>query len=132
MFLSTCSGIVSQALEVRDKAGIKVRQPLAVLTVPSSAGLSDEFLSIIGDEVNVKRVVLGKTFALDTNITDELREEGLVRDTIREIQAFRKAENLKPGEPATYKLKASSESRTIVERHLAEIQKATHTNIEFS
>ena len=124
--------IVSQALEVRDKAGIKVRQPLAVLTVPSSAGLSDEFLSIIGDEVNVKRVVLGKTFALDTNITDELREEGLVRDTIREIQAFRKAENLKPGEPATYKLKASSESRTIVERHLAEIQKATHTNIEFS
>ena len=123
--------IVSQALEARDKAKIKVRQPLAKLTIPPEPHLSQEYISLIADEVNVKAVEVGGALQFDTNLTEELREEGLVRDTIREIQAFRKSENLRPGEAATYELKTSPENRAVIERHRDEIQKATHTNIEF-
>ena len=124
--------IVTQALEARDKAGIKVRQPLASLSIPSSSTLTDEYLSIIADEVNVKEVrKSGDTIALDTNLTDELREEGFVRDTVRSIQEFRKTQNMKPGEKGTYPLHASPTDRVIIEKHLEHIQKATNTTIQF-
>ncbi len=124
--------VVSKALEVRDTTGIKVRQPLARLTIPRSTNLDEGFLAVIAEEINVKEVVMGDVFLLDTNLTEELREEGLVRDTIREIQAYRKSTNLKPGELAAYKLTASSENRKVLEKHVAEIQKATHTKVEFT
>lgn len=123
--------LVSQALEAREKAGIKIRQPLASLTIPTGSKISDAYLSLIADEINVKKVEKGKGLTLDTNLTDELKEEGFVRDTIREIQAFRKTENLKPGESATYQMQASPENRSIVEKYRDQIQKTTHTIIAF-
>lgn len=132
MFLTRL--IVSQALEAREQAKIKVRQPLGSLQLPAASfqELGEEYHALIRDEVNVKTIEVGTALSLDTNITPELQEEGLVRDTIREIQAYRKTQNLKPGEAATYKLKASSENRAILEKNLAKIQKATNTQIDFS
>ncbi len=125
--------IVTLALEAREKAKIRVRQPLASLSIPSSSKLTDEYLSIIADEVNVKEVrKSGDTIALDTNLTDELREEGFVRDTVRAIQEFRKTQNMKPGEKGVYPLQASPAERAIVERYLEYIQKATNTTIQFN
>ncbi len=130
--MQTARAIVTKALEARDAAKIKVRQPLASLSIPRGSKLPDEYLSIVADEVNVKKVErTGDGIALDTNITQELQEEGLVRDTIREIQAFRKSQNMKPGESATHRLKVSPESRMVLEKHLAELQKSTSTIIEF-
>jgi|SRR5665213_66859 len=129
----TVRGIVSQALEARDKAAIKVRQPLASLSIPEDSKLPDEYFSIIAEEVNVKKVLKkGSSVTLDTNMTDELREEGVVRDTIREIQAYRKESGLKPGEKASYRADFSPEQQKIVEKNLSAIQKATHTEIEFN
>ncbi|MCE9541119.1 isoleucine--tRNA ligase [Candidatus Kaiserbacteria bacterium] len=123
--------IVSKALEAREAAGIKIRQPLARLTIPQNSNVKDA-IQIIADEINVMEVRLeGAAVVLDTNITDRLREDGLVRDTVREIQAFRKTSNLKPGEPATYVLKVTPESRAAVEKSLAHIQKSTHTTVTF-
>ncbi|MSU73878.1 isoleucine--tRNA ligase [Candidatus Kaiserbacteria bacterium] len=131
--MQTARAIVTKALEARDAAKIKVRQPLASLSIPRSSKLPDEYLSIVADEVNVRKVErTGDGVALDTNITQELREEGLVRDTIREIQAYRKAQNMKPGESTTYKLTTSPESKVVLEKHLAGIQKATSTIVEFT
>ena len=124
--------LVTQALEIRDKAGIKVRQPLARLHIPESSGLPEAYLAVIADEVNVKTVAaLGETVILDTEISDELREEGAVRDFVREVQAYRKASNLKPGESAVYTANVSAGIRSILEKNLDIIQKATSTNIEF-
>lgn len=124
--------VVTQALEARDKAGIKVRQPLSKLIVPRALKLTDDFLSIIADEVNVKSVQKsGTTLALDTEISTELKEEGFVRDTVREIQAYRKEKGLKPGEHLEHVLAMHEEEKLILEKHIDEIQKATFTTIVF-
>jgi len=125
--------LVTQALEARDKASIKVRQPLGRLFVPVASKLPKALLEVIAEEVNVKSIEKkGSTVTLDTTLTDELREEGFVRDTIREIQAYRKEQKLRPGEPAVYRVQTSPENRAIIEKNRGHIEKTTHTTIEFS
>ena len=129
--------VVTVALMRRSEAGIKVRQPLASLTVAhagSAPSFWQDLQSIIADEVNVKSVELtvGQTFAieLDTHITPELREEGIVRDLIREIQAYRKDSGMKPGEAGTFSVPGTYE-RDLIERNKKEIEKATNTSLVF-
>lgn len=93
--------IVTQALEARDKAGIKVRQPLASLLIPAAAKLSEEYFSIIADEVNVKKVQRsGNAVVLDINISENLRREGIVRDIKRLLQGARRTAKLLPNDLA--------------------------------
>lgn len=122
--------IVTQALEARDKAGIKVRQPLETLTVDEH--LPAEYLALVRDEVNVKSVVVGAQFSLDTAITPELREEGIIRDTIRLVQDARKAAKLKSGEPGSVSITLPPGDKEVAERHLAAIQKQTNTKISLA
>ncbi len=89
---------VSRALEMRSESGIKVRQPLQKLTVNSD--LHDEYLDLIKDEVNVKKVVTGEKLILDTNLTPELKEEGLMRELLRFVQQERKKACLTPDDYA--------------------------------
>ncbi len=124
--------VVSKALEARDTAKIKVRQPLASLVVPASANLSQEYLAIIADEVNVKQVTLGDDVKLDATITSELREEGIIRDTVRLVQDARKAANMRPGERGSVTISVPREHRVVVERQLEAIEKQTNTNIIIS
>ena len=102
--------IVSLGLEARAKAGIKVRQPLSELRIkPASlngdSGKNqelrgkDDLLELIKDEVNVKSVVfvesLESEVELDTNISEELKQEGEFRDLVRLVQDMRKEKRLK-------------------------------------
>jgi isoleucyl-tRNA synthetase len=87
--------IVEAGLGERNLAGLKVRQPLAELSVTSTlTELPDDLINIILEEVNIKTLTLkkGSTFAvkLDTRITPELKAEGLARDFTRFIQDGRK------------------------------------------
>ena len=120
--------IVSLGLEARAKANIKVRQPLNELRIMNNE-LGEEFLELIQDELNVKKVTVDKNLEseveLDTNLTGELIEEGKVRDAIRTIQEWRKEQGLKPGELAEYKTDDG-----FLLKHREEIEKAT--NIELS
>ncbi|HUO50468.1 MAG TPA: isoleucine--tRNA ligase [Candidatus Paceibacterota bacterium] len=96
--MAQARAVVSQALEAREKAKIKIRQPLASLTIPKEPALAPEYLTIIADEVNVKSVVPADTkeVALDTKITPELKVEGYVRDVKRLIQDARRELKLSP------------------------------------
>lgn len=96
--MSMVREFVTLALEERQKANIKVRQPLPALHV--SVKMENEYASIIADEVNVKNVVfdLGENerARLDTTITPELKIEGEVRELMRAIQDARKEMGLMP------------------------------------
>lgn len=84
---------VNIGLSTRAKERIKVRQPLASVTVPELGEFVD-FESILTEELNVKHVNKGKEFALELHVTPELRREGLVREVIRHVQSARKDANL--------------------------------------
>lgn len=80
----------------RKELKVKVRQPLAKLTVWNSPQeLEEEFLLLIGEELNVKKVVVRKgegemRVEFDKKITPQLKAEGEVRELIRQIQELRK------------------------------------------
>ncbi|MEI6843525.1 MAG: class I tRNA ligase family protein [bacterium] len=125
--------VVTGALELRQKAGMKVRQPLASLTIPYS--FSDECLNIIADEVNVKKINVaeGQPLALDTELTPELKEEGIVRDIIRGIQDVRKKENLNPSDEIKLIVSAHSDIVALFKVHLEMIKSPTGVKtVEFS
>lgn len=111
--------LASKGLELRERAGIKVRQPLAAFTVaslPADEGLQ----AILADELNVKEVRADGAATdpmLDTNLTAELKEEGLVRDLARRIQEWRKEQKLAITDRPTYTLEVSSEEKTVAEKY---------------
>ncbi|MCK4553487.1 class I tRNA ligase family protein, partial [Candidatus Parcubacteria bacterium] len=97
--------IVELGLAKRDEAGIKVRQPLQKLEVRSKsptlhsfgdgAKLEDEYVQLIKDEVNIKKVDFVKgegdlEVELDTKLTAELKQEGIKRELVRFINNLRR------------------------------------------
>jgi len=80
---------VNEGLSLRAKAGLKVRQPLAGVTVPKLGNFVD-YEAILTDELNVKSVKVGESVAIDEKLTAELKREGLMREVIRYVQAARK------------------------------------------
>jgi len=93
--------IVNLGLKERARLGIKVRQPLKEIVVGNLAdGLKKELKDLIKEELNVKNfrteLKLKEKIKLDEVITVKLREEGMVREIIRNIQEMRKQISLRP------------------------------------
>jgi isoleucyl-tRNA synthetase len=84
--------LVATGLAARNAAGIKVRQPLRTVTI-AERPLNPELESILLEELNIKAARYeggGGGLTLDTEISDELKLEGLARDLVRKIQELRK------------------------------------------
>ncbi|HLD70767.1 MAG TPA: class I tRNA ligase family protein, partial [Negativicutes bacterium] len=98
---------VAVALAERNAKAIKVRQPLQSITVKGAKlkAVEQGLLDLIKDEVNVKEILFDATIegevALDLNITQELKEEGMVREMVRFVQEMRKEAGLKPTDEIT-------------------------------
>ena len=101
--------VVERVLSLRKEHGLKIRQPL--LFVSSNYRFDPEIQKIIVEEVNVKEIknidnLTGKFpslvedrkdnfhILLNTEITPELKQEGLMREVVRAINQIRKEKKL--------------------------------------
>ena len=99
----------SEALMLRQKEGVVVRQPLASLSIPGT--LPPELALILADEVNVKEVQTGKKeIALDLTLSPELTREGDMRALTRAIAGVRKEIGLLPSDTVALILSEDAES----------------------
>ena len=109
---------VALSLAERAKAGIKVRQPLPLLQLPKSKSqMSKDMLDLIKEEVNVKKISFGVNLKLDTKISNDLKEEGVIREIIRNIQEMRKRANLKPQDEIQVRYSGSEDLNRILSKN---------------
>jgi len=90
--MSVVRRLVATGLAARNAAAIKVRQPLNAVTI-SEKRLNPELETILLEELNIKAARYqgeGGGLTLDTEISPELKLEGLARDLVRKIQELRK------------------------------------------
>lgn len=121
--------VVSLGLEARQKANIKVRQPLNQLTVNSKQLIGKgELLQLIADEVNVKKITVDVTLTgevvLDATISDALKEEGKVREVVRFVQDLRKKAGLKPKDGAVLTASLTPDVQTFLKKNWNDIARA--------
>ncbi|MCX6712965.1 MAG: class I tRNA ligase family protein, partial [Candidatus Vogelbacteria bacterium] len=136
--------LVEIGLALRDKRGLKVRQPLASFLV--SDILSAELATVVADELNVKEVKksnlvnLGERYesyappgaenpvaALDCELTPELKQEGEMRDLVRQIQEARKKAGLMPDNVIKLKITTSEEGVHFINRFYDKIKETTNS-----
>ncbi len=90
--MTTVRTLVEQILALREQHSLKVRQPLASVTLPQT--LESTYLEILLEEVNIKTAITGDLLSINTELTPELKEEGMVRELVRTINALRKQKKL--------------------------------------
>jgi isoleucyl-tRNA synthetase len=103
--------IVELGHKERDRKNLKVRQPLAGASVPGPA-LEPELEAIVLDELNLKSLRYHQhdhEVELDTEITPELRLEGLARELVRRIQGMRKDAGFKVEDRIEVRWRAAGE-----------------------
>jgi isoleucyl-tRNA synthetase len=92
--------LISEGLDQRAQADIKVRQPLARARIGNhmvGEDWQEAFADIIREELHVKELAYDteeEHVRIDTEITPELKREGLARDIIRQVQQHRKEQEL--------------------------------------
>ena len=88
---------VAEGLRLRAASGIKVRQPLQRFSTVISKTRASATEQILRERLNVKEVRFGvKESLLDTVVTPALKEEGVIREVIRNIQEMRRDLGLTP------------------------------------
>jgi len=110
----------TEVLSMRAAAGIKVRQPLAILKIRGEE-IDKELIDLLKDEVNVENIIfdnnLKDKIELDTKITPELKEKGIIREIIRNIQEMRKKANFKPKDEISVQFSGGTELNNIIEKN---------------
>ena len=136
--MKTVRSVVTLGLEARQKAGIKVRQPLNRLEIIAER-LPNEYIEIMKDELNIKNIVyilkikIGiNKVNLDADITPELKQEGDYRELVRGLQDIRKKMGLTPSDAVAVSFETSDEGGQLIRKFEAGLKKTVlASEIEF-
>lgn len=122
--------IVSVAMEIRQKEGIPVRQVSGFFST-TEISLPKEYIEMVAKEINVKEIKTGASEnKLDTEITFELKQEGIVRELIRNIQDLRKRAGLVPQQKIELVIETGDD---FIKNFSEEIKRGTNASaVEFS
>jgi len=115
---------VTAGLSLRAAERLKVRQPLTSVTVPA-LGEFVNFEDILLEELNVKKVKVGKDLAIDTHLTPELKREGMMREVVRHVQAARKDAGLNVDDRIKLSLTAEGDLARAIDEHTETIKQET-------
>ena len=117
--------LVSAGLDARVTSGIKVKQPLASVSLKSKK-LDTVLIEIIADELNIKSVVFDDTqddvAVLDITMTPELEQEGLFRELLRAVQSMRKKSGMEPSDRAQLTIDGDDETKQVLEKFRDELE----------
>jgi len=130
--METVRDYVNQALSLRAAAKLKIRQPLASVTVPT-LGQFVSFEDVLTEELNVKKVIQGDVLALDLELTPALKAEGMMREVVRHIQSARKAAGLNVDDRIVLSLVAEGAVQAAITEHATTIGEevlATHLSYD--
>ena len=117
--------IVEAGLAARAEARVKVRQPLTSYSTTLAKKLPEKYVNIIKDELNISELKFGKD-KLDTELTPELKEQGLYRELVRFINALRKNAGLTIQDQITiYYQTDSDEIKTVFDKFANDFKKDT-------
>lgn len=128
---------------LRKEKEIPLRQPLSEMFILGVQYLmeDDDYVVILKREGNVKHIRFGDvptdsewatkndgriTVFLNTTLTEELREEGLLREVIRGIQGFRKQQELKTGELVDLEYTSNAATAALINKEKEKIMKLTY------
>jgi isoleucyl-tRNA synthetase len=110
--MSSAKALITEGLAQRASAGIKVRQPLSKATV-TGLEMSPALQQIMAEELNVKEISNQEgtevKIVMDTELTDELKAEGLARDLVRSIQNARKTAGFNVDDRIQLRLESDSQ-----------------------
>ena len=126
--------VVEKALALRQKAGIKVRQPLASIKIKNQSASwrtkienNEDLLNLIKEEVNVKEIIFDENvkneMELDMVITPELKVEGHLRELIRIIQDLRKEAGYTPKDRAILHIEADDYFKRLISNNMENLKK---------
>ncbi len=124
---------ITEGLALRAKAAIKVRQPLAKVSVPR---LPEIYAEVIAEELNVKHVAWDDSsdaqgVILDLEITAQLKHEGTMRELIRCVQNARKDAGLQIDDRIKLSISSNSSNmeKIVVDFKTEIMQETLATNI---
>lgn len=121
--------LVTEALMVRQKNNLPVRQPLFSLT--TKINIDKKYFEILQEEINVKEIIIDenqnydadKNLILDLELTAELRKEGEYRELTRKIKDFRKENNLVASDIVSLLVKTNLERIDFIKSFEEELKK---------
>ncbi len=133
--------IVTLGRMLRNQVNIKIRQPLLTLWVNSPRRDAKDlarYEEYIAKELNIEKIIFGEIpekekegivftetenfeLALDTNLTDELLERGILRELEHKIQMLRKEAKLDYTDRITLYYQGSERIKNIIESNKKEL-----------
>jgi isoleucyl-tRNA synthetase len=123
--------IVETGLAARATAKMPIRQPLQKAKITNyKSQITNEYLEIIKEELNVKEVIVEKgagelAVELDTILTEELKLEGMKRELIRAVNNLRKEAKLTIQDKIVWELKKSPVMEKLLSTYRDELCMAT-------